>query len=65
MYNILAMKNRKLKFGLGVVTLVGAGAAIPWVCFAFSFFFCFVVVRVTVFDGGRIGNWFDNNGRIL
>lgn len=31
MYNITAMKSRKLKFGLGVAGVVGGGAAIPWV----------------------------------
>lgn len=31
MYNITAMKNRKLKFGLAVGGVVVGGCAIPWV----------------------------------
>lgn len=31
MYNLDAMKNRGLKFGAGIVTLVVSGIAIPWV----------------------------------
>ena len=31
MYNITAMKNRPLKFGLGVWGVVAAGAGITWV----------------------------------
>lgn len=31
MYNITTMKNRKLKFGLGVAAVVVGGSAIPWV----------------------------------
>lgn len=29
MYNITAMTNRKLKFALGTIVLVGAGVGIP------------------------------------
>lgn len=29
MYNITAMKNRKIKFALGTITLVGLGVGIP------------------------------------
>lgn len=31
MYNLLDMKNRKLKFGLGVASVVFGGVAIPLV----------------------------------
>jgi len=33
MYNLPSMKNRKLKFGLGVFTVVGLGVAIPLVSY--------------------------------
>jgi hypothetical protein len=31
MYNIQSIKNRKLKFGLGIGGLVTLGCAVPWV----------------------------------
>lgn len=37
MYNLGAMKNRGLKFGLGITTCVVAGCAIPWVAVQWQF----------------------------
>ncbi len=37
MYNIPAMKNRKLKFGSAIVAVVGLGSAIPWIACEFQF----------------------------
>jgi hypothetical protein len=37
MYNITAIKNRKIKFGAAVAGLVGLGAAIPWIAAQWQF----------------------------